>query len=221
MRKIRCPRCAVINMEGFTTFPYCAACGTRLPDTHDEHSHVGWRRPLRSALWAAIIGCAVLGLALYATNFFESTPTAADTSSLVLYGRAPRTAPVGEEIQVPIVLDRASVTMGGRNLNYEAITLRLPRDLFDSFELRSLQPSPVKLEKRGNGYYYYYSSLPPDAIIHVTLLPLRTGVLEISAKMFSGSELQGSSNNEFQTFVTVTKKSSQRAAISSPESARK
>jgi hypothetical protein len=206
-------------MEGFTTFPYCAACGTRLPDTHDEHSHLGWSRPLRSTLWAAIIGCAVLGLALYATNFFESTPTAG-TSSLVVYGRAPRMARVGEQIQVPIVLDRPPSVIGAHSGDYKDVTLRLPHDLFENFELRSLQPVPDSAEKRGNGLYYYYSSLPPDAIIRITMLPLRAGVFEVSAKVFSGSELQDNStkklqgdiSNEFQTKVTVTQSSSQRSA---------
>lgn len=207
MRKIRCPRCAVINMEGFTTFPYCAACGTRLPDSHDDHSGMAWRRPLRSTLWAAIIGCAVLGLALYATNFFESAPKG--SSSLVLYGRAPRIAHVGEQFQVPLVLDRARGATTERTANLQDITLRLPRDLFKNFQLHSVQPVPDRLEQRGNGHYYHYTMLPNDGFIRVTLLPLRAGVFEVSAKILSGTQLQGDRDNEFQALVKVSKVSPQ------------
>ncbi len=219
MRKIRCPRCAVINMEGFTTFPYCAACGTRLPDLHDDHSAMAWRRPLRSTLWAAIIGCAVLGLALYATNFFESVPRSG-TSSVELEGSAPSTAELGEPFAVAIVLGRSPKAMAGRHSNFEDIILRLPRDLSKNFEVRSLQPAPERLEKRGNGHYYYYSSLPPDAIIQMMLFPLRVGKFEISAKMFTGSELQ-EKKNEFRTSVTVTKVVSRRSAAPSPPTAKR
>jgi hypothetical protein len=208
MRKIRCPRCAVINMEGFTTFPYCAACGTRLPDSHDERTHVAWARPLRSTLWAAIIGCAVLGLALYATNFFEAAPNS-DTSSLKIRGSAPRTARVGEQTLVSIFLSGASGVRAGRNLNYEDMKLRLPRDLFKNFELRSLEPAPDNVEKRGNGHYYHYSSLPHDSLIQVTLLPLKAGVFRISAEIFGGNELQNNKDHKFEESITVIERLSQ------------
>jgi hypothetical protein len=207
MRKIRCPRCAVINMEGFTTFPYCAACGTRLPDLHDDHLALAWRRPLRSTLWAAIIGCAVLGLALYATNFFESAPKGA--SSLVLSGPMPIMARVGERFEVPLVLERAPAAMTQREANLQDVTLRLPRDLFQKFRLHSLQPVPDRLEQRGTGHYYHYAVLPADGIIRVTLIPLRVGVFRISSKIISGTQLQGDRKNVFETSVKVTKASPQ------------
>jgi hypothetical protein len=190
-------------MEGFATFPYCAACGTRLPDVYDDHAHTAWRRPLRSTLWAAVIGCAVLGLALYATNFFEAAPK--EASSLIVAKSDSFTARVGEQIRVPLVLSRSPAAMSGNNQRLENVTLRLPRDLLKNFQLRSLEPAPDSHEKRGNGLYYRYSSLPEDAAIQVVLLPLRSGVFQVSAKVLSGAQLQDNRDNEFETSVNVTK----------------
>jgi hypothetical protein len=204
MRKIRCPRCAVINMEEFTTFPFCAACGTRLPDARADESRIAWRRPIRSTLWAAIIGCSVLVLALSATNFFEARPN--PSTSVQFQTQVPEIVQMGDVVSFRIRLDHKSDGVWVPN-GFENITLRLPREVFQNFRLGSIQPAPDHSEKRGNAYYYYYTSLPLDTTIEIRMSPLRPGNLRLSAKMFGGIELPEEDHNQFSAVIQVMKRS--------------
>ena len=201
MRKIRCPRCAVINMEGFTTFPYCAACGTHLPETSTEESRLLWRRPLSATLWATVVGLGILAVALSSTRFFESRPAA--DANIVLHGRAPRNALVGAIVTVRLTLDQAQNTTARRATSKSPFTLRVPVNVFHAFRLQSIQPAPERRDQRGTAYYFYYTSLSPDAVIHVRLVPLRPGAHPFTARVFGRSELHPQTTNQYRTVITA------------------
>lgn len=201
MRKIRCPRCAVINMEGFTTFPYCAACGTHLPETTTEESRLLWRRPLSATLWATVVGLGILAVALSATRFFDSRPAA--DADIVLHGRAPRNAPVGAVVTVRLMLDQTETVTARRTTAAAPFTLRVPANVFRAFRLQSIRPAPQRRDQRGNAYYFYYTSLSPDAVIQVRLVPLRPGAHQFVARVFGRSELHPQTTNQYRTVITA------------------
>jgi hypothetical protein len=208
MRKIRCPRCAVINMEGFTTFPYCAACGTLLPDAANRDQRGAWRRPLRSTLWATVIGGTVLALALSATHFFEAPQ--AGNAALVVYGRAPRTITVGESFSIQLMLDRSKEGISAPNIPFKNLTVRLPDELLRNFRLRSVQPPPDAVEQRGNGHYYEYLSLPADAVIQISLVSRNQGLFGVPLRVLSDGDIQTEKSNEYYAVINVLQKSSSR-----------
>ncbi len=197
MQKIRCAHCSVINMEGFVTYPYCAGCGARLPEVVPSTSASGWVRPLGSALWTSIIGLGALVLVVSAARFLE--PSAGGTRKLALYGRTPPSVHAGEIVSLQLGLDSGSngFDTGGEPLR--EIKVRISSDLYSSFRLASLNPTPDKIEDMGGGRYYFYDSLPADTRLRINLLALRPGTFNFSGKIYAHNEFK----DEFTADIRV------------------
>ena len=183
MKKIRCPRCGVINLEKFVTYPHCAGCGSMLPQTSDTTEHLPvWRRPLGPVLWVTVIAGAVVGLVIAAT-MFERTPVEFD--QVVIYGQAARNLTLGKEFVIYLTLDAFDSVAAQHNEVLKDVSLRLEQNTLEKFEFVSLDPSPDTVLRSGTGRYLRYNTLPRETPLQLTMRPRQTGIHSISIKVFA------------------------------------
>jgi hypothetical protein len=183
MKKIRCPRCGVINLEKFVTYPHCAGCGSMLPQLPEEAEHLPvWRRPLGPLLWVTAIAGAVVALVVAAT-MFERTPV--EAGKLMVYGRAARNIRTDSELAIYLTLDPVDSEPTQQNETLKDVSLRLSREILENFEFVSLAPPPDSVLRSGTGRYLEYVSLPRDTQLELTLRPRQPGVHTISIAIYA------------------------------------
>jgi len=183
MKKIRCPRCGVINLEKFVTFPHCAGCGSILPQVAEVAEALPvWRRPLGPLLWVSVLAGAVAGLVVTAT-MFESAPV--EPGPVLVYGRAARNLYMGNELTISLTLDTSDGIPGHENDELKDVSLRLSRDTLEKFDFVSLSPSPDTVLRSGTGRYLQYSSLSRDTQMELTLRPREVGTHAIVVNIYA------------------------------------
>lgn len=192
---MRCPHCAVINLEGFITFPHCAGCGVLLPPLPPVEKKA-WRRPLRTALWTSLVGGLATFAAMMATRAIDTR--AQNKSRVILSARRARAATVGRHLSLLLTLDTPNRQMTGE-ASLRALKIRVPREFFGNFRLISLQPQPDYIEKRGGGLYFAYREVPSGTQPHLLLMPLRAGNFDLEIKLFSDNQFQ----NEYRIALDV------------------
>jgi hypothetical protein len=200
MQKIRCPRCAVINLEKFVTFPRCAGCGGLLPGAKSASTAAPlapiWRRPLAAVLWASVVGCVVMGLVV-AVTVFEERPR--ESGQMTINGPLRRSMQVNDVIVLQLTVDTLErpALPGSRTL--QDVRVRLPRKFFKNFRFITLQPPPDDVRVEGHGHYYEYSRLPREAQLRLTVRALQAGSYELNSTVYAEGQKPGS----YITRITV------------------
>lgn len=196
MQKIRCPRCAVINLEKFVTFPRCAGCGVLLPETGSSPTLALWRRPVGSLLWASVVGCVAMGLVIVATVFEETPPP---LGQLVVYGQGPRAARVGGLLVFRLTVDAVEEASLREGRSLKNVSLRLPRDFFKKFRFVSLDPSPDEVTRSGFGRYFHYQTLPRETRLRLVVRAQQAGQYRLIASLLA----EGRSPAQYRSTIMV------------------
>lgn len=187
MQKIRCPRCGVVNLEKFVTFPSCAGCGSALPPAADPALPF-WRRPLGAFLWVSVIGVAIAGL-VAATSLL--TPPVDNQAQIIIYGGVARRVALRQTIIVTMTVD----TVGESNLQQRAplhnAKLRLPRALFKKFAFVALDPKPDLVTSTKSGRYFHYDRLPRETSFRLRLNAVAKGKQSMRADFYADDHLPG------------------------------
>ena len=186
MKKVRCPRCYVVNLERFVTFPYCAGCGARLPIGESETAiHSAWRRPLGVLLWTSLFGVTLLGLFVAVRVFEVPLSRAPDVSAT---GSAPRRVVVGEEFALRINLEAAEGTK--RNQTLRAMQLRVLQSSLENLTLLEIQPPPDAIVNRGRARYFEYSAFKASDSVRLKLRATRPGHRSLQIQFLVENQLQ-------------------------------
>lgn len=203
MKKIHCPQCAVVNLEKFVSFPYCAGCGVLLPQGKEAAAPLPfWRRPLGPMLWVTAVGCAAGGIVATTTAF---TPASIDPDHIVIYGQTPHTVQVGHLLTIGLTVDTIeNPTAPAQNL--ADVKLRLSGDWLRKFSLVSLTPHPDTVTLGGNGRYYHYRSLPRNAQLKLTVRAVQPGQHHLKAVIYAQQQYPGT----FRTSINVLARSINR-----------
>lgn len=181
MQKIRCPRCGVVNLEKFITFPQCAGCGNTLPEQENRPVPF-WRRPLGALWWILLIGAAGVGLAA-ATSILTFSDD--DRAQLLIYGSASRHISVHQTVVVTMTIDALTESRRLRRAPLKNVKLRLPRALFEEFALVSLEPVPDRVSSIAGGRYFEYETLPRETDLQLRLYALEPGRFRIRSDFYA------------------------------------
>lgn len=188
MQKIRCPRCGVVNLEKFVTYPQCAGCGSTLPQLADSPIRF-WERPLGAFLWVSILGIAIAALIAAASLL---TAPFDNQAQIIIYGRAPRRAAPRQTVIISMAID----AVGQSNLQQRAplknVKLRLPRAIFKKLAFVSLDPKPDLITSTKGGRYFHYDTLSRETVLNLRLYALRIGKPRIQADFYADDHLPGS-----------------------------
>ena len=187
MKKVRCPQCAVINLDKFVTYPHCAGCGALLPQIETSADAVSaWRRPLGPLLWATIVGCAAIGLIAAAVLL---VPQPAESGKLIVYAQTQRITQVGNTLVVRLTIDSIGDTAARDDPALHGIKFRVPQEFFNKFALVSLEPRPDEVTNFGKGRYFYYGSLPRETQLRFTLRALQAGRHRLTTTIYAQQQL--------------------------------
>lgn len=186
MKKVRCPRCYVVNLERFVTFPYCAGCGARLPTGDGEAAaHSAWRRPLGVALWTSLFGVTLLALFAAVRVFEVPLSRTPDVSAT---GSAPHRVVVGDEFALRLNIEAAEGTK--RNQKLRAMQLRVLQSSLEDLTLLEIQPPPDAIVDRGNARYLEYSTFSADHTVNLRLRATQPGHRSLQIQFLVENQLQ-------------------------------
>ena len=170
MKKVVCARCGLVNRDTFPSFPFCEACGTRLPALR----RFGWRerlrRPVLPLVWSAVLGA---GVALVA---FLSLSLARDTrdhnrGALAVTGQGVPDSRDPRAQEWTLTLQPSNE---GDDEPLHHLRLRLSLQDEKLWRLRVIAPRPDSVESHGGGRYFGWSSLPARATVQLRLAAPRS-----------------------------------------------
>ena len=182
MKKIRCARCSVVNLEGFVSYPNCAACGARLPEPIEEKVAI-WRRPLRTSVWASVLGVAILLVLLGAANWLRNDVET--ESRLVVMTQHQMSVRAGEPLPVALHVDAVDIAARQSDAPLRNVRLRIPLKTLQIFHLVNLQPVPDLVYDAGRARYFSYRRRERASEIVITMRALRLGRQKFQARLFS------------------------------------
>jgi len=185
LKKIRCARCSVVNLEGFVSYPYCAACGALLA-TDTEETLPLWRRPIRTAVWASLLGVAILVLAIIAANGLRHD-VENEAGIIVL---TPREAQVraGEPFMIQLRVEAMDPAGHYSEEPLRGVRLRIVRKTLQRFQLVQLMPQPDQEYIVGPARYFTYEKLERGTNVTLVLRALRLGRQQFAARLYSDNQ---------------------------------
>lgn len=187
MQKIRCPRCGVVNLEKFLSYPRCAGCGSTLPPPTSAPAPF-WKRSLGARLWIPLLGVTLVTL-VAAASFL--TPPEEDQAQLLIYGHAVRRVSVDQTVVFTMTLDAVAQTRAQRRAPLRNVKLRLPHSLFDDFAFVSLEPLPDETLQTNGGRYFQYASLPRETTLRLRLYARHAGRHRVRADFYADEHAPG------------------------------
>ncbi len=209
MRKIRCPNCAVVNLEKFITYPHCAGCGALLAETGPRKlPWAAWRRPVGPILWATIVGGAV---ATAVASLMLLDARRISQGKIALYGQVQRRIELGSTLSlalVPDTIDAKSITA------FKDVTLRFDKKFLHDFQITGSQPKLQRPSTLGKGEYFALGQLPRDGQINVQFKALRRGEHKLRATVY----VKGHEPGDYQATIIVRPKNTAEAL---PENSQK
>lgn len=195
MRKIRCPHCAVINLEKFVTFPHCAGCGALLnKETPSRPQWTAWRRPLGPILWATVLCCAAV--AAVGAAMMLRRPAA--MGQMAVYAQTMRTVPLNGTMQLSLTVDTIEDTTRGNSMLRD-VRVRLDREFLKKFTVVKVTPVPLSEMKSGRGHYFVFGQIPRETPINFQFKTLRAGRHELKASVSADSLVPF----DYLAFITV------------------
>jgi hypothetical protein len=186
MQKVRCPHCGVVNMEGFVTFPFCAGCGSSLPQIEKLQSNT-WQRPVRATMLAAVIGVSVLALFVVGMSYLEVRESPQD--NLQVFGSAPASVRINNDFIVRLTVTRED-TPDSSSLMFRDVAVRFPNDIENEFHIRQLDPAPAQRFERERGIYYFYPKLS-SPYVTIRLQARRAGTHKVDVRLYMDEALKG------------------------------
>lgn len=180
-RKITCAACGLVNLDRFLSFPFCAACGARLPEIAAPRWLEVWKKPVPTFLWAMTVGSGILVLATL-------------TFGIVLEKRVPtlKRLSVATQISPPLTLDSLlTVRLSPEPVEdvgkapLRNVELRLNDQLHRNFELVSLTPPPQSRHTQGSGFYFFWPQLPTGQTLILRFKPKRVGRFPIRVAVYA------------------------------------
>jgi hypothetical protein len=187
MQKIRCPRCGVVNLEKFLTYPRCAGCGSTLPAPATAPAPF-WKRSFGAQLWIPFLGVALVALVAMASLL---TPPEEDKAQLLIYGNAARRVAVEQTVILTMTLDAVAQTRLQHRSDLQNVKLRLPQALFKDFAFVALEPAPDETLKTNGGRYFQYASLPRESTLRLRLYARRAGRYRVRADFYADDYAPG------------------------------
>ena len=187
MQKIRCPRCGVVNLEKFVTYPQCAGCGSTLPSPRESPLPF-WRRPLGASLWVSVIGIAMVGIVI-ATSFLSSPPE--NEAQLVIYGNMPQRVQLQQTVIINLTIDAVGESSSQQRALLQNVKVRLPRTLFKKFAFVSLEPKPDTITSTTDGRYFQYDFLPRETTLKLRLYARSIGQQRARAAVYADDHSPG------------------------------
>lgn len=185
MKKIRCARCSVVNLEGFVSFPYCVACGGLL-ETDKEEILPLWRRPLRTAVWASLLGIAILILALVAANGLRHDIE--DESHIIVLTPRQTQVRAGEPFMMNLRVEAMDPAGRYSEEPLRGVRLRIVIKTLRRFQLVQIMPQPDQVYTVGPARYYNYDKLERGTHLTLVLRALRLGRQPFAARLYSDNQ---------------------------------
>lgn len=185
MLKTVCPRCGLVNLDRFVTFPHCAGCDALLPAAPVASV---WQRSLNAPLWATLIGLCCAGVGVVGLSIARETrPT--EQRALVVYGQMPQQIELRQLCAVQLTLDTtdsqpSSGGLSSRGAPLEDVRLRVPRAVREAFVLTMVSPPSETRAATGSGHYFIWSQLPRNQTLRVWLRPRRAGTQRVALSLF-------------------------------------
>lgn len=170
MKKIVCPRCGVVNLEKFVTFPHCAGCSALLPGAREPMRGSVWRRPLRVGFWASLVGLALAG----AVALSFSAREAEQPQQLVLYAQLPRQARLGQVLVCRLGVDSRGSDEGEGAILRE-VSWRLARSSERDWNVLGVSPEPDAQDHSLSRAAWVYSRWPVGERCILRLQPRTRG----------------------------------------------
>lgn len=208
MRKIRCPNCAVVNLERFITYPHCAGCGALLADIGPRKRRwAAWKRPVGPILWATVVGGAV---AIAAASLMLIDARHVSQGKIALYGQVQRRIEMGGTLSLSLALD----TIDTKSISaFKEVTLRLDKRFLRDFRVTGSQPALRSPSIVGNGEYFALGEMPPDGQITVQFKALHPGEHILRATVYA----RGLESRDYQATITVKPKGNTLAVPTSSQ----
>jgi hypothetical protein len=201
MKKIRCPRCAVVNLEKFVSYPHCAGCGALLTEAAPPRvPWAAWKKPLGPLLWATVAGLA--GAAAVGAAMLLTRPVA--LGQMRVEGQIMRQVAVGQSVTLWLTLD----TFGNRSRELKGVSVRLNRDTMRHFVFESSDPKAQNQSRAGSGEYFTFPPIMRQTQIGLSLRAVRAGQVKLRATVRAENQLPA----DYNANVTVMP----RRAVSKP-----
>lgn len=195
MRKVVCPHCGLVNLDRFVTYPHCAGCGTRLPESQPSSALAFWKRPMRAPFWASIVALVCAAMAVVAVGIVRETARL-DYGQLVVYAQVPRTGSLHSLTFTQFHLDSTDPRAPAI---FRSVRLRLPRQVLEGFDVVAVTPEPTETFHTGGGSYYQFDEIPKEEPIRLTLRSMKPGEYRFNAQIYA----QDYQPFECHNYVTV------------------
>lgn len=161
-----CARCELVNLDTFPAFPFCEACGARLPSLR----RFGWRGPLRRPalplVWAIVLGAGVTMLGVLSLGLTQEAREP-NRGRLVLDAR---NAPDAHDRRAQIWTLKIRPADAGDHEPLHAVRLRLSFEDETRWRFSVVSPTPDTAQSLGNGRYFGWSQLPRSASVQLRLV---------------------------------------------------
>jgi hypothetical protein len=184
MRKIRCPHCAVVNLEKFVTYPHCAGCGALLTkDAPARQNWTAWRRPLGPILWATVLCCA----AAAAVGAAMMLRRPAVMGQMVIYGQTMRNVSVNGTLLLSLTMD----SIGGSTRETSPlnnVTIRFDKSFLQDFTVTNIDPPAPAEMTSGNGHYFVFKELTRETQVNFTFKALHAGRYKLRTRVNADSQ---------------------------------
>lgn len=187
MKKIRCPHCAVVNLEKFVSYPHCAGCGALLTEASPPRvPWAAWKKPLGPLLWATVAGLA--GAAAVGAAMLLTRPVA--LGQMRVEGQIMRHVSVGQSVTLWLTLD----AIGNRGREFKNVSVRLNRDAMQHFVFESSEPKAQSQSRAGSGQYFAFAPLARQSQIGLSLRAVRAGQVKLRASVRADNHLPADYN---------------------------
>jgi len=155
VKKVVCARCELVNLDTFPAFPFCEACGARLPSL----PRFGWRGPLRRPILplvcAVVLGGSVSLLAFVSVGLAHD-PNEREGGALIAFGQGMRD-PQNPRARLWTFVIRPADPNDSQPIRN--LSLRLPSQDAQLWRVSVVSPPSNHVEKRGKGRYFAWNNL--------------------------------------------------------------
>ncbi len=167
MNKVVCATCGLVNLQTFPSFPFCEACGTRLPSPR----RLGWKgklqknRPALPIMWAIVVGAGVAILALLTVDLTRETDEL-DRGRLAIEAQSASDPRDPRATIWTLVLHPLNA---GDKDALRGVRLRLDLKEQQRWDVSLVSPRPSQIQVLGSGRHFSWLVLPRGTEIRMRL----------------------------------------------------
>jgi len=160
VKKVVCARCELVNLDTFPAFPFCEACGARLPSLRRFGRRERMRPPVLPLVGSVVLGAGVLVLVLLSVGLARD-PRPPEGGALIAFGQgAPDPQVAGAQLWTFVF--RSSDSSEGEPIRDLRLRLRL-RDA-TLWRISILSPVPDATRQSGKGTHFDWEHLARPAV---------------------------------------------------------